>query len=148
MASTHHSDVSCLIRHVTARARMRMFFILIKPFSEPRLHRVCKLLSLYFINHWFLTRLYTTEIHTHNYTSPSPRVTPLLIRYIHSHGGPHAKRGRCVWLRMLGCEDGWRRKRKLQAGLLLLALSPTSERLFLSTPKHTTTLARPQQCVD
>lgn len=41
-----------------------------------------------------------------------------------------------------GCEGGWGRKHELQAGLLLLALSPTSERLFLSAPRHTTAVGR------
>ena len=43
-----------------------------------------------------------------------------------------------VYERMVGSEDGWGRKHKLQAGLLLLAVSLTSERLFLSTPEHAT----------
>lgn len=70
----------------------------------------------------------------HDHVVSSPRVT----LYIPTE--PHVQSvGRCVWLRMLGCEDGWGRKHKLQAGLLLLALCPTSKRLFLSTAKHTTT---------
>lgn len=43
-----------------------------------------------------------------------------------------------VYERMVGSEDGWGRKHKLQAGLLLLAVSLTSVWLFLSTPEHAT----------
>lgn len=53
---------------------------------------------------------------------------------------PHVQRGdRCVWLRMLGVEDGWGRKHKLQAGLLLLALSQLQKALsylLWSTPQQ------------
>lgn len=52
-------------------------------------------------------------------------------------------------LAVCGCEDGWGRKHKLQAGLLPLALCPTSDRPFLSTLKHNHhRLAWPQSNVD
>lgn len=61
--------------------------------------------------------------------------------YFHTQSVGHCV---CMWLCILGCEDGWGRKHKLQAGLLLLALCPTSDTLLICSEAHNCRLARPQ----
>lgn len=60
--------------------------------------------------------------------------------YFHTRSVGHCV---CMWLCISGCEDSWGRKHKLQAGLLLLALRPTSDTLLICSEAHNCRLARP-----
>lgn len=101
----------------------------------------CNVLCFTYVSPLILFRLYTTRL-----TKSLHPVSPFRA-YILSH----AECGSlcvCVWLCILGREDGWGRKHKLQAGLLRLALCPTSDTLLIYSEAYNCRLAKPQFTVD
>lgn len=101
----------------------------------------CALFHLCFSTHFISSVYHKTD------KVASPRVTLHPSEPIYSH---MLSVGHCVcaWLCILGREDGWGRKHKLQAGLLRLALCPTSDTLLIYSEAYNCRLAKPQFTVD